>query len=372
MNLNEENIGKFFQKNLKDVEIQPDKAVWSAIQKRADIKTGMSLLAKLSVGFILTALAITTYVVIQNNNSDNPLEVIASSHTIIETSPNKNTTNKLPIESKQNNIASDTIKKDVFVEKQNKKKTQKTKLQQKPQKKESIPMVKLTKASAIKQPSPDSTEKVESIVENKELSPKEVVYQAHLIDLTDNDTNMDTDTSVIIEEVVTSQNDNDTTNITFSENPSICFGEDAILKVIGGQYYDWSTGATTASIKVSPVEQSDYWVVVRDEFGNEIKHTFTVFIDRECTAVYVPSAFTPNGDGVNDKFKAEGVGIESFKMVIFNREGQKVFESSNIDDAWDGSFHNAIQQAQTFFYTIQYVDAKGNAHIKQGQVTLIR
>jgi len=371
MNLNEENIGKFFQENLKDVEIQPDKAVWSAIQKRADIKTGMSLMAKLSVGFILTILAIATYVVIQDNYSDTSQEVVASSHTIIETSPNKNTTSDSPMVSKQN-IASDTIKKDIFVEKQNKKNPKETKLQQKNQKKESVPMVKLTKASAIKQPKSIDSAKTTAHTENEVLTPKEEVYKAYLIDFTENDTiNKDIDNS-ISEEVVASHNNNDTTNISFSENPSICFGEDAILKVTGGQYYDWSTGATTASIKVSPVEQSDYWIVVRDEFGNEIKHTFTVSIDRECTAVYVPSAFTPNGDGVNDKFKAEGVGIEAFKMVIFNREGQKVFESSNIDNAWDGSFHNAIQPAQSFFYRIQYVDAKGNAHNKQGQVTLIR
>ena len=232
-------------------------------------------------------------------------------------------------------------------------------------------MLKLTEAKKVA-PLDKGSKKTEKSVGNKQpLTPEQELYQAHLIEFSEKDTNEDVDITSHNEELVQTR-DADTAHITFSENPTICFGEDALLRVIGGRFYDWSTGATTASLKVSPVEQSDYWVLVRDEFGNEIKHTFTVYIDRECTSVYAPSAFTPNGDGMNDNFKAEGVGIQSFKMVIFNREGQIVFESSNIDDAWDGTYRNAIQQSQVFFYRIQYVDAKGNTQNKQGQVTLIR
>jgi len=368
MNLNDDNIGKFFQESLKDMEVQPDKAVWSAIEKRADISMGMSVLAKVGVVFILAAVVVTAYVFMQNSakvqpqftempiaieNPVNSIEVIESASEI------------------QSPVLLDTIKQEPIVEKPKKNKVKKAKLEPKAKKNKSVAMLKLTEAKKVA-PLDEDAKKTEKSDENKQrLTPEQELYQAHLIDFSEKDTNEAVDTASHNEELVQSR-DADTAHITFSKNPTICFGEDALLRVIGGRFYDWSTGATTASLKVSPVEQSDYWVIVRDEFGNEIKHTFTVYIDRECTSVYAPSAFTPNGDGMNDKFKAEGVGIQSFKMVIFNREGQIVFESSNIDDAWDGTYRNAIQQSQVFFYRIQYVDAKGNTQNKQGQVTLIR
>jgi len=60
----------------------------------------------------------------------------------------------------------------------------------------------------------------------------------------------------------------------------------------------------------------------------EIKPAYTI---------YIPNAFTPNSDGTNDSFRAVGVGIEEFKMQIFDRWGALVFESDDINTVWDGS-----------------------------------
>lgn len=52
--------------------------------------------------------------------------------------------------------------------------------------------------------------------------------------------------------------------------------------------------------------------------------------------IYLPSAFTPNGDGLNDTFGAVGEGIEKYKLVVYNRWGESIFSTQNVEEKWDG------------------------------------
>jgi gliding motility-associated-like protein len=61
--------------------------------------------------------------------------------------------------------------------------------------------------------------------------------------------------------------------------------------------------------------------------------------------IYLPSAFTPNGDGLNDTFGAVGEGIEAYQLIVYNRWGQVIFSSKNVDHKWDG-LHNGRQVPQ--------------------------
>ncbi len=163
----------------------------------------------------------------------------------------------------------------------------------------------------------------------------------------------------------------DTFKVVFGDNPVVCFGEDAILFVEDGYSYKWNTGDIQNKIKVSPIHKSHYTVTVVNSKGQENIHDFTVDIDNSCSALYIPSAFTPNSDGQNDVFKAEGRGITQMHMIVYNKLGQKVFESTNIDIAWDGTFNGKLSP-QTYIYNVDYTDAKGVTHVKRGQVTLIK
>lgn len=92
-----------------------------------------------------------------------------------------------------------------------------------------------------------------------------------------------------------------------------------------------------------------------------------------CCMINVPSAFTPNGDGKNDKFqlKSNG-GLILSSMKIFNRWGNLIFESTSSDAAWDGSYNGTVAEMGTYFYDIVY--SCGNApatHVK-GDLTLVR
>ena len=366
MKINEENIGKLFQQKLKDVEIQPDKAVWPAIKKQAGISTSWPLWAKLAVFTLVSALLISSYFIFRNNatTSELPLvhkQVVNKENTPLTHPKPEKTDTRIKVEQKpqQENLpvkkSYEEVNKKIVAEKQTKKagrkEAPKTNAEEKPKKN--------TAASSVAQ------------VEEEKSRPEDVVFEPQLVtfdDLEDReDSPVATDTGNV--NIVASQ---DTSTIRFSEDPVVCFGEDAVLKVFGGVEYDWSNGSHMSSIKVSPVENSTYWVIVTDNNGRQQKHEFHVSVDRECSAVFVPSAFTPNGDGLNDEFKAEGQGIQEFEMLVFDRQGTIIFHANDINMAWDGKFKGELLPAVSYFYRINYVDAKGVAHELRGQVFLIR
>jgi gliding motility-associated-like protein len=69
-------------------------------------------------------------------------------------------------------------------------------------------------------------------------------------------------------------------------------------------------------------------------------------------SIYIPSAFTPNGDGLNDTFGVKGEGIRDFHIMIFNRWGEVLFESTNPNKQWDGKFAGAKVEQGTYVYKL--------------------
>ncbi len=92
-----------------------------------------------------------------------------------------------------------------------------------------------------------------------------------------------------------------------------------------------------------------------------------------CPELYVPSAFTPNNDGKNDKFEFIAAGmssIESFK--IYNRFGQVIFSSTDPNNGWDGRFKGKDQPPGVYIWVIKAIDMNGQIHFNKGTLTLIR
>ena len=89
--------------------------------------------------------------------------------------------------------------------------------------------------------------------------------------------------------------------------------------------------------------------------------------------MYIPSAFTPNGDGLNDSFGAKAEGIKFFKMQIFNRIGELIFESDNIQTQWDGTYQGKkITSTDVYVYQVQAVGKNNSVLPEQtGKVTLV-
>ncbi|MBL7902390.1 MAG: gliding motility-associated C-terminal domain-containing protein [Bacteroidia bacterium] len=89
-------------------------------------------------------------------------------------------------------------------------------------------------------------------------------------------------------------------------------------------------------------------------------------------ALYVPNAFTPNGDGLNDVFRAAGTGIHSYRLEIYNRWGHNLFASEDFLQGWDGYYKGEPSQEDVYSYKIIYSTEGGKTFEKSGWVMLER
>ena len=120
-----------------------------------------------------------------------------------------------------------------------------------------------------------------------------------------------------------------------------------------------------------PYVTSDYTVLVTDSLGCIGSTDFTLFVG-EPLDLYVPNAFTPNGDGQNDVFEIFGVGISQVDLTVYNRWGQEVFQASSNRPQWDGMYKGKMQPPGMYSYLVE-VWFLGDHVVKQkGSVALIR
>ncbi len=90
-------------------------------------------------------------------------------------------------------------------------------------------------------------------------------------------------------------------------------------------------------------------------------------------AIYIPNAFTPNGDGVNDTFGPLSIGVKEMEMEIYNRWGQKIFQSSKLNASWSGknSEGGTLNQEGVYLYKITVLNLDGNRLNYTGRISLI-
>ncbi len=88
--------------------------------------------------------------------------------------------------------------------------------------------------------------------------------------------------------------------------------------------------------------------------------------------VDVPSAFTPGRFGINSQIKVQGFGITKMRWTIYNRWGQKVYESENTKSGWDGTFKGKLQPVDVYAYTLEATFIDGKKVRKTGDITLLR
>ena len=87
----------------------------------------------------------------------------------------------------------------------------------------------------------------------------------------------------------------------------------------------------------------------------------------------MPSAFTPNGDGLNDIFRVKNVfPVKNFKMIIYNRWAQKVFESSDISNGWNGYYKGHVASNDTYVWVISFISENEEKQSGHGTVTIIK
>jgi gliding motility-associated-like protein len=133
----------------------------------------------------------------------------------------------------------------------------------------------------------------------------------------------------------------------------------------------WSTGATTASINITA--PGVYWV--RITTGNCISSdTTTVIGTLGDGVIFVPNSFTPDSDGINDVFRAQGTDIVSFHLSIFDRWGELIFETKNLAEGWNGYYKGNLVQQDVYVWIMEYKTAcdEKKSHRRKGIVSVVR
>jgi gliding motility-associated-like protein len=151
----------------------------------------------------------------------------------------------------------------------------------------------------------------------------------------------------------------------------ICEGDAIHLKVAGYQKYLWNTGDTTAAIKVRL--PGIYSLKVSTAEGCEGMDSTRVTTLLNCIPFSIPSAFTPNNDGLNDLFRPIiQQEISDYRFAVFNRWGQQIFVSTQRNRGWDGTSNGQPAEKGTYVYLIQYKKNTNELTSYKGTVTLIR
>ncbi|MCH2216313.1 MAG: gliding motility-associated C-terminal domain-containing protein, partial [Flavobacteriales bacterium] len=132
--------------------------------------------------------------------------------------------------------------------------------------------------------------------------------------------------------------------------------------------------ATCPITDFRPLEDRTYTLSITDTLGCFTENSFFTFKIREVASVVVPDAFSPNGDGVNDVVFVEGWGIEELiSFQIYNRWGELIFETTDQNEGWDGTYKGEIQNPDSYAYVIKAKNfIRGNPETFKGFIDLVR
>ncbi len=145
--------------------------------------------------------------------------------------------------------------------------------------------------------------------------------------------------------------------------------------------YSWSpagglTDPDFYTTDAAPTQTTTYSVQVTDEHGVCAFSTdVTIYVVEVICGepeIFIPSGFTPNGDGQNDKVFVRGNNIASLDFKIFNRWGELVFETTNQNQGWDGTFRGNQADSEVFVYYLDVICIDGQQYQTKGDITLIR
>ena len=179
----------------------------------------------------------------------------------------------------------------------------------------------------------------------------------------------------------------DTVHVRVNVHPSgvITLGDDVTIYPGEGYqlspktncvYFSWfpHAGLNNAYISnpvASPEVSTKYIVTAVSEWGCKIVDSININVDPQ-TLLALPNAFTP-GTGLNSHFTILKRGIASLNYFrIFNRWGNKIFETANIDAGWDGTYNGTPQPFDVYIYDVEATSSTGKVFHKHGNVTLIR
>lgn len=144
---------------------------------------------------------------------------------------------------------------------------------------------------------------------------------------------------------------------------------------IGQQHPDNWTNLTNPIHSYNDQTPYTYYVTqwVKNIYGcrDSITHPITI---QPAYTFYIPNAFSPNGDGRNEGFKGTGIGIDTttYNIWIFDRWGNQVFHSLDMEETWNGRFNGAMVQEDVYVWKVRFSDIAGSKHEYHGVVSVVK
>ena len=140
--------------------------------------------------------------------------------------------------------------------------------------------------------------------------------------------------------------------------------------------YSWGpdvnlSSTSGATVTAAPTSTQQYWVTYNSPEGCTDSDTVTVVVT-DLNTYFLPTALTPNGDGINDEIHLHGRGIESFTLKIFDRIGEQVFQTTSMEKGWDGRLLGVPMNDGVFVYTLSITFCNGEKVKKYGDITLVK
>ncbi len=170
-------------------------------------------------------------------------------------------------------------------------------------------------------------------------------------------------------------------SITLNHKTDVCLNDTITLSGAEGEGYAyiWSpdiffreTDNNGRVVVARMVYPGVIYLNVTDAYGCTAEDSILLKAVHCCT-VLVPNAFSPNGDGINDRFGLiTEAAQEISQFAIYNRWGEQVFISFNPFDSWDGTYKGRPAEAGTYYYYLKYTCSNGEVYIKKGDATLLR
>ena len=163
------------------------------------------------------------------------------------------------------------------------------------------------------------------------------------------------------------------------ENATITVGDSIQLSASGGLSYLWSppdylSCSDCPSPMATPLVTTIYNVTGFDAAGCLNTALVTITVEERCDEVFIPTIFSPNGKGpqANETFCVFSNCADQFKLVIHNRWGEKIFESEDISQCWDGTFKGIEVQSGLYAYNLYVRQQNGTVVNKTGTITLVK
>ena len=156
----------------------------------------------------------------------------------------------------------------------------------------------------------------------------------------------------------------------------ICIGSTLILDPgidSAFHHFTWSDYSTGTTLAVT--DSGDYWLEVINPCG-EMTDYILIQTENCIPVIAVPNAFTPNGDGLNDDFLVKADNISNFRMLIYDRWGRLIFESTDLDQGWDGLINGQPAPVGTYvwlaIYDVRAEDNSFKTEKSKGTVVLLQ